>query len=216
MYPLSQTRTEQVLATHCAAATSSAAPPHVASQILPHAPQLFVSLVVLTSQPLAGFPSQSAKPGLQLATVQAELEHPAVPFAIAHTLPQLPQSLGLFCVLISQPSAGLWSQSAYPALQLVIVQLPAVQPAVPFASVQTFPQEPQSFTLVPVATSHPSTGSPSQFPNPGKQLATVHLPIAHPGTAFGREQAKPHAPQSLGLFCVSISQPLAGLPSQSA
>jgi hypothetical protein len=216
MYPFSQVRTAQVLLLHWAVWTSSPVPPHTVSQTLPHPPQLLVSVAVLTSQPFAGFPSQSAKPGLHAATVQALLEHPAVPFAMTHVWPQAPQSFGSFWVLISQPLAGLWSQSEYPALQDATVQLPPVQPATPFCSLQTWPQPPQSFTVVPVLTSQPLAGLPSQSAKPGLHDPTVHAPAAHPADPLATEQTRPQEPQSPGLVFVLTSQPLAGLPSQSA
>jgi hypothetical protein len=43
----------------------------------------------------------------------------------------------------------------------------------------------------------------------------VHVPVVHEAAAFGNEQAVPHDPQSVSVR-VLVSQPLFGLPSQSA
>src|SRR5438128_401376 len=76
----------------------------VSGQVVPHAPQFLTSLVVSTSQPLAGLLSQSANPGSHLATVQFELTQAAVPCAALHFMPQEPQLLTSLVVAISQPS----------------------------------------------------------------------------------------------------------------
>jgi hypothetical protein len=195
---------------------TQAAVPFAALHVLPQAPQLLTLVCVFTSQPSAGFPLQSAKPGLQAATTHAPAEQPAVPFAIEQTFPQPPQWLALVCVFTSQPSAGLPLQFAKPALQLATAQLPPLQPGVPFAIEQTFPQEPQSATLVCVFTSQPSATFPLQFSKPALQLATAQLPALQPGVPFATEQAFPQEPQSATLVCVFTSQPSAGFKLQSA
>jgi hypothetical protein len=81
-------------------------------QPCPHAPQLFASLVVSTSQPVDGSLSQSAKPVAQDEIAQFDAVHVAVAWARVQTLPQLPQWLTSLVVLISQPVEANRSQSA--------------------------------------------------------------------------------------------------------
>jgi hypothetical protein len=85
----------------------------VAEHWTPQAPQL-VSVLRLVSQPLAGMPSQSAKPELQTRP-HAPLLQTAVEFGPeGQTLPQPPQWFASVRMLVSQPLAGLPSQSAKP------------------------------------------------------------------------------------------------------
>jgi hypothetical protein len=58
--------------------------------------------------------------------------------------------------LTSQPFAALASQFAKGAVHAATVQALAAQPAVPFATEQTFPQAPQLFASVLVLVSQPS------------------------------------------------------------
>jgi hypothetical protein len=48
------------------------------------------------------------------------------------------------------------------------------------------------------------------------QVPTAQAPAEHTGVAFAREHTRPQAPQLLALVLVFTSQPLLGLPSQSA
>jgi hypothetical protein len=73
----------------------------------PHAPQLLVSVFVLTSQPSAGLPLQSWKPALQVWTAQAPSWQAGVPLGTEQTAPHPPQLLASVFVLTSQPSALL-------------------------------------------------------------------------------------------------------------
>src|SRR5262249_1974374 len=89
----------QTLLAHCGLAI------WLLEQIAPHALQLFLSLVVLISQPsVCLLPLQSAKP-----EAQAPLQKPPEQLTVAmlldeHTVPQPPQFAALVWVLISQPS----------------------------------------------------------------------------------------------------------------
>jgi hypothetical protein len=69
-------------------------------QTIPQPPQLFGSVFMLTSQPLAVLPSQLAKPPLQEAIWHLPLAHTAVALGRAQTLPQLPQLFGSVLVLM--------------------------------------------------------------------------------------------------------------------
>lgn len=73
---------------------------------LPQAPQLLLSLVILTSQPSAGLLLQSANPVVHDAMAQLELLHTGVALTKAHFVPQRPQLLTSLVVLISQPSVA--------------------------------------------------------------------------------------------------------------
>src|SRR5690242_4799298 len=72
-------------------------------QEVPQAPQLFASVRVSTSQPFAGSPSQSAKPGLH-AKPHAPAVHVATALATVavHATPQPPQ----FAVSSRKESVG--------------------------------------------------------------------------------------------------------------
>jgi hypothetical protein len=69
-------------------------------QTWPQPPQLFGSVLVLTSHPSAVSWLQSAKPWLQVAIRQVPLTHVAVALGRAQTLPQLPQFFGSVLVLM--------------------------------------------------------------------------------------------------------------------
>src|SRR5207244_2296935 len=90
--------------------------PLVVEQAPAQLPQWSRSLLRLTSQPFATFPSQLAKPALQVI-VHCDETHAAVPFVALQPAPQAPQFATLFVVLTSQPFAALPSQLAKPASQ---------------------------------------------------------------------------------------------------
>ena len=78
------------------------------------------------------------------------------------------------------------------------------------------PHMPQCETAVFTSTSQPFVGLPSQSPNPAAHEVTAQRPIAQAGTALGGLQTVLHAPQFERSVASSTSQPLSGLPSQSA
>jgi hypothetical protein len=88
---------------------------------LPHWPQFFGSLEVSTSQPVAGLRSQSAMGGLHIGLLQTPPAQVSVPPVMLQRMPHTPQLAGSTAVWISQPLAGLWSQSAYPELHEAMV-----------------------------------------------------------------------------------------------
>jgi hypothetical protein len=73
------------------------------------------------------------------------------------TMPQPPQLALSVSKEVSQPVAGLESQSAKPGAQLPMAQWPALQVGVPFGVVQAMPQAPQWLTSRWASTSQPST-----------------------------------------------------------
>jgi len=175
----------------------------------PQLPQLEISVFVLTSQPLVGFPSQLANPALHEPIEQRPPVQAGLPFVTAgQTVPQPPQFVTLEFVFISHPLERFPSQLAKPALHDPIEQAPAVQAAVPFVTAgQTTPQAPQFDRSVFVFTSHPLDILPSQFANPGLQEAIEHKPMLQPGFPLATEQICPQLPQLLGSALVFISQP---------
>jgi hypothetical protein len=82
---------------------------------------------------------------------------------------------------------------------------------------QGIPQPPQWASVERVSVSQPLAGLPSQLPVDGAQSATAQADAAHTAVAtLGSAQARPQPPQCAALVRVSVSQPLAALPSQSA
>lgn len=129
----------------------------------------------------------------------------------AHMFPQLPQWFVSFVVFVSQPFAGFPSQSPKPALQ-GYVQLPALHAApVLERAVHMVPHVPQLLGSVVVARHTPEQlVCPGGHAWPQVPAAQVALPPA------AGAQTRRHAPQLLTSAAVLVSQPLAGLPSQSA
>jgi hypothetical protein len=129
-------------------------------QASPQPPQFFTLLVVLTSQPLAELPSQSAVPVAHLDTAQAEFVHTSDAVVEEHTCPQEPQLFGSFVRPISQPFAALWSQSWKPAVHDATEQVDAAHVSTAFAVLHGVEQEPQCFGSVVRAT-HAAFAPPS-------------------------------------------------------
>src|SRR5207253_1026084 len=106
----------------------------------------------------------------------------------------------------SQPVLGSLSQSAKPALQ-VMLHAPIVQAGVPFTDEQVLAHEPQWLTSLAMLTSQPSFGSPLQSANPASHATTLQTPPPHAGVAWGSMQALPHIPQFFTSVLRLISQP---------
>jgi hypothetical protein len=122
-------------------------------QASPQPLQFFGSLVVLTSQPFAGFPSQSAVPAtLQFETAHVPLVQTSTPVVIEHAWAQEPQLLVSLEVLISQPSAALLSQSEYPLLHEDTEQVDAAHVSEAFWVLQGVVHKPQWLESVAVLT----------------------------------------------------------------
>ena len=118
----------------------------------------FVVVPSVTSQPLAGSPSQSANPALQLATAQVPLAQAGVALFRLQALLQKPQWATDVLVFVSQ--SGFASQSAVGAGHVDVTQVPPWQ--VWFA-LHTLPQLPQFAGSVFVNDSQPSVTSLLQF-----------------------------------------------------
>jgi hypothetical protein len=122
----------------------------------------------------------------------------------AHACPHDPQLSGSVCVLTSQPSPALRSQSANPGSQLPIAHLLAVHAGVACGSGgQTFPHPPQLFTsperLSHVALQHVSPGGHPPVPHGPAHKPPLHDdPVGH---------VVPHDPQCVGSVSRFVSQP---------
>jgi hypothetical protein len=104
---------------------------------VPHVPQLVALVCASTSQPLAGFMSQSRKPAAQVY-VHVPLLHDATALGrAAHARPQVPQCATELRTSASQPFAGLLSQSPKPVVHAATWQRPAVHDGVALASIHT-------------------------------------------------------------------------------
>jgi len=113
-------------------------------QTVPQAPQLVLLVLVLTSQPLAALPSQSAKPVAQAASVQAPALQVVVALGNTQARPHPPQWVALVVVSVSQPFAAVPSQSPKPGEHRTTAQVPSVQPWVAvLARAQAVPHAPQ-------------------------------------------------------------------------
>ncbi len=184
-------------------------------QAFPQRPQLCELDVRSTSQPFAGFMSQSAKPMLQVPTAQRPAAHAGIPFAITHDVAQAPQCAASVRRSTSQPFAGFMSQSAKPSRHAPSVQTPIAHDDAALGSAHTVPHAPQFESLVAVSASQPLAGFMSQSAKPALHTPTPQRPATHEAVAFCAVHALAHAPQFAGLALRSVSQPLAGFASQS-
>jgi hypothetical protein len=241
--------------------------PHVGEQVplaqtvpaphaCPHVPQLALLLFALTSQPSALLPLQSRKPAVQAPIAQCIAVQAAPALAKLHALPHAPQ-LVTEVIAVSQPLAGLPSQSAKPAAQRR-PQVDALQVAVLFGPLghtvphpphepgslvrsrqmpkhavspgrhvathdpdeqicpagHELPQLPQLALSACVLISQPSAALPLQSANPKVHVPSAQWPAVHEAEALAKVHTLPHAAQ-LPTVERSVSQPFIGLPSQS-
>ena len=185
------------------------APHAVGALAVLHAPQLFESLAVLTSHPLAALPSQSAYPALQAPITHAPAAHVAAALAKRHTLPHAPQ---LFAsvprTLVSQPLLAVPSQSAKPALHPPTThRLDEHALTLTLASEHRAPHAPQLAGSEAVLTQ-----SPEQSVVPETQ-EVAQLPAVQ---TWPEAQVVAQVPQCALSPLTLVSHPFAGLPSQSA
>jgi hypothetical protein len=174
----------------------------------PQAPQFIGSYIRLVSQPVAGMPSQSSKPGRQMEIMQAPLPHTTPG---GHAFPHVPQFAGSLSRFVSQPFVVLPSQSACPDGQMGWVQMLFWH--VPG---HTRPHPPQLSGSFVTFVSQPFEQSPSQSAVPGLQAQMPQTPAEQVGLPPTAGQTLPHAPQFWMSVVRSISQPLEASPSQSA
>jgi hypothetical protein len=179
----------------------------------PHEPQLAWLVWVLVSQPFVRSPSQLPNPESH-EIAQAPLEQLAVPFALLHFVPQLPQFATLEPVFTSQPFVDTLSQLAKPELQVDSVHVPVEHDAAAFGRLQDAPQAPQLVSVVS-AVSQPLAEFPSQSPRPLLQLETPQVPPTQFGVPPAAGHTCPQVPQLVMLVAVLVSHPFRALPSQS-
>jgi hypothetical protein len=128
--------------------------PLVLGQTLPHVVQLLASMLVLTSQPLVGSPSQSAKGGVHVPTMQAPPLQVEVACGKLHGVSHAPQWSESVFRFVSQPFVASPSQLPLPSKQ-VREQVPLVHapPAQSVGSLHFWPgrqvehEPPQSTSL---------------------------------------------------------------------
>jgi hypothetical protein len=169
----------------------------------PQAPQWLGVLVVLTSQPLAALPSQSANPAAQVKPQRPAAQAGVALSAPMHTVPQAPQWETLVPVLVSQPLAALPSQSPKPAAHIATAHWPIVQAAVALARSHRVVHAPQRLVSVLRLTSQPLRGSLSQSAKGAVQRPTAHTPSRHAAWALATSQRLPQAPHDAMLDRVS-------------
>ena len=183
---------------------------------VPHAPQLPGVVRRSVSQPFAAAPSQSPKFALQLATPHALAAHTPVALAGVHARPQRPQLVRVLRRFVSQPLAGMPSQSSKPVVH-VLRQAPDTHAGTLFAGAgHTVPQDAQFVVLLRRSVSQPLAALPSQSPKFAAHVATPQAPRAQVPVALGGAQVRPQPPQCAVLVRRSTSQPLLESPSQSA
>lgn len=182
--------------------------------VVPQAPQCSASVFRFVSQPSDASLLQLPNPVLQ-AIEHLPVAQLGVPCVVLHAWPQAPQLVGLVSVLTSQPVAYCASQSANGAEQASTAHVVAMHVAAPFCTRQTLPHAPQLATLLVVAVSQPSLALALQLPKP-EAHAIPHAPPEQNAEPWLPSHVTPQPPQLVTAVVVSVSQPFALLPSQSA
>src|SRR5438270_14079733 len=100
------------------------------------------------------------------------------------------------------------SQSANPALQVAMRQVPVTQAGVPLFTAHSAPHAPQLLRLLVRLISQPSDTAPLQSAKPVLQTAMRHVPLEQAGAPFGVVHSLPQAPQLLSSPLVLVSHPL--------
>jgi hypothetical protein len=157
---------------------------------------------------------QLAKPRAQVESQTLLLQSTDATLVAAHARAHAPQFSTSAVVLVSQPFAGLWSQSPKPLAQ-VGTHAPAVQATdTVFCVAQTFAQAPQLLLLVRRSTSQPFDAMPSQSAKPMLHDAMAQTPVPQVAVALGKEHVMPQLPQFVFVVRVA-SQPFEYALSQS-
>jgi hypothetical protein len=181
-----------------------------------HPPQLAGSLVMLISQPSEGIALQFWNPASQGPRVHAPLTQVGVARGKLHALPQVPQLPTDVVRSTSQPSEVIPLQLPRPGMHTVLLHIPMAQLGVPPTVEHITPHPEQCKALVSMLVSQPLAGFRSQSAKRPVQGPRVQTPRAQVALAFAKVHPLPQRPQCEVLVRVSASQPLAGLPSQSA
>ena len=184
---------------------------------MPQPPQFAASVLVSVSQPSpvgeAPSPLQSASGAAQSETPHFPSMHVGVPPAAGQALSQLPQWSTFALRSVSQPSARPFTQSAWPALQLM-PQVAALHVALPPFALHCVVHAPH-VSGFDKSASQPFLGLPSQSAKPAAHLLIAHSWCWQLAVALVSAHAEPHAPQ-LSSVLRSVSQPSLGSPLQSA
>jgi hypothetical protein len=117
-----------------------------------------------------------------------DAEQVALPFCVLHAWPHAPQFPVSVVRLVSQPLAGLPSQSAHGATQLPMAQVPLEHAGTACGRLHAVLQLPQWFGSVLRLDSHPLIALPSQLPKPAE-----HEMEQVPAAQCGVPLALPHA-----------------------
>jgi hypothetical protein len=203
----SHVTTEQTPLLQC-----STAPPLVLhAKVQP--PQWVASVLRLISHPSAALWLQSAKPvvhppgGIAHAYPVLVLLQTSVALAVLHTCPQAPQLL-VVVMGVSHPLATLPSQSAKPALQVILHTDPTQVPTPPLW-LHTLPQAPQLFGSLVTLISQPFAVIKSQSLKPAAHPMIAHFEALHVSVALAPAHAVVQFPQWFGSLVVLTSHPLA-------
>jgi len=124
---------------------------------------------------------------LQSAVPTAQITPHAPPWHVArpgHAVLQVPQFVGSFWRLASQPSVGSSLQSVQPELHEPTVHAPFVQAAVALGTTQGAPQAPHCIGSFVMLTSQPLASLPSQFLKPLLHVPSAHAPAEHAAVPF--------------------------------
>jgi hypothetical protein len=167
-----------------------------------------VLVVSAVSQPLLGSLSQLPKPLEQLEIPHDPLTQLGVSLLAEQAWPQLPQLEREVLVFVSQPLAGLPSQSAKPLAQTGL-QAPDPHEVVPFWFVHFVVHDPQCEPSVARFVSQPSEWSLLQSAKVPAQAPNWQLPVEQEALALVKLQETPQAAQLVSVLV--CSQPV---PSQ--
>ena len=147
------------------------------TQTLLHAPQLFGSVLTLTSQPSIACPLQSKYPGLHEPTVHVPLVQMGVAFGNTQTLLHAPQLVASADTWTSQPSCELPLQLLKPRGQDTQT-LGTPRQMKPGSTVQ--PElHPSPLATLPPPWSHCSAPLMTPSPQTAAQTFPVHTPPQH-------------------------------------
>lgn len=191
------------------------APAFANAHTVPHAPQLRTDVLRLTSHPFVESPSQSWKPTLH-EKPQVPALHKRIALARAgQAFPHAPQLLRSTVTSLSQPFATEASQLPRPGEQAAMPQTPAEQAPEAIGGAQFMPQPPQFAMDVVVLVSQPFAALLSQFAKPAAHTPSAQLDATQTAPALANAHTFAQAPQFETDVVVSVSQPVATIPSQS-
>ena len=155
--PVVQVATSQALMRHAAVALERV------GHARPHAPQCAAVDERSTSQPLAGSPSQSPKPGRHVKPHALIAQTGSALGTAGHAIPHAPQCAAVTRTSVSQPFEASPSQSPKPPAQSPTPHAPMRHAGVALGGTgQVRPHAPQFETSFEVDVSHPLAALMSQ------------------------------------------------------